>query len=231
MALQPSLEEWAATAELPRPHRWADIEVELLARAGKPKLSVSRVLAITPLLVLMFLFYGSPWIGLAIVVGNVEANVAGWWFVVQIFFGAANLLPWLSLSFWRHDRRRREAGLLVKTGGTGVAALTAFFSMWAAPQDLYAGWAPLLTLIAGGAGLGVFVTILVASNPARGRKLAFGVRVRAFVSPDCAHHYAEARRRGLQILVEHGRAELDDQAMEKSKIKTLGAWHELDSPA
>lgn len=229
MAQHESLKQWAATVHLPSRPQWGQLETELLSRADKSKPGVLHVLVLVVTLGLVGLMYGSPWIGLAVVAGNVELGVPGSWGVSQIFFAMANLLPWVSLSSWRGDQRARDIGLLIKTGGTGVAGLTAFFYLWALPLDIYAGWTPWLALLAGGSGLGVFATMLVASKSIARKRVPPLIRMRTYISPVNELHYVEARNLGLKTLVENGRLRIDDEFREKAGRQPLGAWHRLDS--
>lgn len=228
MAHSQSLEEWARTAEVSRPPQWGELEDALLSRAERPRNGVGYVLALLLIVLLVVLLYGSPLIGLAVVVINAVTDDPVSWFWATIPFVAANSLPLSTLGSWWGTRRRQGQDLAV-AGGTSAVSLLAYLILRAAPETDGIGWVALLTLLATASGLVVFVILLVKSKPGRRRRVPPVVRALTVISPPNELHYLEARERGLKILLDRGQIDLDEDRLEQVTRTPLGRWHTLDT--
>lgn len=230
MKRQQSLEEWARTAEVSRPPRWGEIEAALLSRAERPSNGVGYVLALLAIVLLVVLVYGSPLIGLAVVVAIALADDPVSWFWAVIPFVAANTLP-LSTIFRWWETRRREGSDLPVVGGTSAVSLVAYLVLRTAPETDGIGRVAVLTLLATVSGLVVLVILLVKSKPGRRRRVPPLVRALTVISPPNELHYVKARERGLQILIERGQIDPSEDDLQQLERTQLGSWHTLDTAA
>lgn len=233
-----SVEQWARTAEFPRPPLWGQVESAILVRPvpgdldeglSSPGLGakVLGVVATPVVAVLLGLLLGSSLIGLVLIyLGTTQddpSSASGWIAGASIAYVAALTVPLSVLGIWRESRRRSPLDLVI-TGGTALVALTAFMVAGQVPGVAGAAtWIGVLTLSTAAAGTGVFLVLLTRSRPGRRPRR----ESRRGLTPEQLW-YKGARAQVLEIMLRRGIVDENEIDMVSMVEMPLGSWHELD---
>lgn len=230
MTQKQSAQEWARTAHLSQPPRWGEVEAELLARAGRPPgFTVVQVVVLCISLAMLIAGYGAAGIGLVVIMVSEHPMDPGIVGLLQYVFVLAVAMPLTLLPPWASDRKRGPVKLAVPAA-SGSAALAAYLTLRAEPDRGELGWIPLELLLAIATGFGVFLVILIASQPGHRLRLSPLIRMRTALNPRNEMHYIQTRQDGLEILLERSDVHLDEEARDEALKLPLGAWHRLDTP-
>lgn len=215
-------EDWARSVELPGPIRWGPVEDEILNRPPTMDQGaadkVIRGIGLVLMALLAIPTFGASVLGLVLFLVGVNP------IALRILFVLAIVAPVVMLIFWWEDRDRSAVKLLV-AGGSGAVSLVTYLLMRNAPESEGDAWAALIMVIAAVVGLGAAVVMMLAAKPDPDRPR----RRRRSISPAKDIAWVRARQRALQILVERGLADVDEDRQKQMAEMPLGTWHTLDS--
>jgi hypothetical protein len=222
--------EWARTADFGPPLRWGEIEGEVLAHRLPPQSEEPGIAGLVQKVLLYgvpVLFLASPAIGLGLVLAApAHAMVDSLWAVAAVVAFIAALAVAVTAGYlWVDSGRQRNWWALLLVGVVGACAVVALVQLRAQGEYRF-----VLGLCVGGAaaaGIGLFVTMLVASTGGSPRpKLPLAMRLNLDVEKEL--RYMAARRQVLEVLIERGLARVDEEERERMQAMKLGSWYQLD---
>lgn len=228
------LKRWVRETDFPDPVRWGEVEAKIRSYPPPPRDEldqwyfkderVSSALGYLIMAPVALLTFGSPIIGLGLVVGYTQFGwslPSDWFFLVVLLHVAIVTVPVIPVLYvW--TAKKRERWHVVLSGGTLVASGASFVLLQM--SDLAGGWSQIVwyVLLSAVLGLCSVVFLLVKVEPRRSRP--WRERWRATTPEEKWYQSMRA-----VVLEQMTKRDLVDQHDTSTMIEMpLGTWQELD---